>query len=79
MERARVDMPHPDPPLKGREFSSCAIIVIIAIASCNLGASRNASSSPRRRGSISSGAGDHGARPASLGSRLRGNDEAWRV
>ncbi len=25
-------MPHPDPPLKGREFSSCAIIAIIAIA-----------------------------------------------
>ncbi len=24
-------MPHPDPPLKGREFSSCAIIAIIAI------------------------------------------------
>jgi hypothetical protein len=21
-------MPHPDPPLKGREFSSCAIIAI---------------------------------------------------
>ncbi len=30
-ERARVDMPHPDPPLKGREFSSCAAIGIIAI------------------------------------------------
>ena len=29
MERARVDMPHPDPPLKGREFSSCAAIAII--------------------------------------------------
>ncbi|WP_183128740.1 hypothetical protein [Sphingomonas sp. PP-CE-3A-406] len=26
-----MDMPHPDPPLKGREFSSCAIIAIIAI------------------------------------------------
>ena len=24
-------MPHPDPPLKGREFSSCAAIGIIGI------------------------------------------------
>jgi hypothetical protein len=30
MGRARVDMPHPDPPLKGREFSSCTAIAIIA-------------------------------------------------
>ena len=29
-EHARVDMPHPDPSLKGREFSSCAAIAIIA-------------------------------------------------
>ena len=31
MERACVDMPHPNPPLKGREFSSRAAIGIIAI------------------------------------------------
>ena len=30
MERARVDMPYPDPPPKGREFSSGAAIGIIA-------------------------------------------------
>ena len=28
-DRARVDMPHPDPPLKGREFFACAVIGII--------------------------------------------------
>ena len=30
MERARGDMPHPDPPLKGREFLFRAAIGIIA-------------------------------------------------
>ncbi len=31
MERTRVDMPHPDPPLKGRECLFCAAIAIITI------------------------------------------------
>ena len=43
--RARGDMPHPDPPLKGREFSSCHHAI----------SARHATHSPRGRGTLSSG------------------------
>ena len=51
--------------------------IIASSPSCSPGSSRNASLSSRRRGSIFSGAGDPRARPVSLGSRFRGNDDRW--